>query len=252
MQTSKRIFFLFLYTLFACLIVYIARPPYSLNIVIVYAPPLLINTKWISKEKAEKLLLFALVTTVFWALPVEIISRLADSWDVASDFPRILKVAPIENLLYAFINFLWPLVFYESFIDRDKNTKIPHRFFILLMTYMVFFFTSMPILILKPTLLSLDYWIIGLLFVIGPFIILSVYMPKVLRKTIVPTLFFGIVFLIHELVSMEIGHWYWPGEYLLTTSLFGSLFPVDDIIIWYIFSTPVLLMGYELFLEDKK
>jgi hypothetical protein len=51
---------------------------------------------------------------------------------------------------------------------------------------------------------------------------------------------------------LKIGSWFWPGEYLLNLNIFGLKMPLDDIIIWYFLSTPVLIAGYEYFVNDNK
>jgi hypothetical protein len=71
-------------------------------------------------------------------------------------------------------------------------------------------------------------------------------------KSLSTTLFFAGAFFIHELVSLKIGHWWWPGEYLLPINLGSIIFPIDDVIIWYFLSTPVLIGGFEFFFDDFK
>jgi hypothetical protein len=73
-----------------------------------------------------------------------------------------------------------------------------------------------------------------------------------LKKTLLPTLFFAGVFFIYEIVSLKIGSWWWPGEYLKTFIIFGKVFPLDDIIIWYFLSTMTLIGGYEFFADNDK
>lgn len=219
---------------------------------IVYLPPALLNLYWIKQQKRIRLFVFAITTTLLFAIPVEIISRLANAWDVLSIFPRIYGVAPLENLFYAFINFLWPLAFYEKFTDRDKQTKLSARFPILLLLYVSLFTATLFFMEVDKDLLALNYWAVGTLVLILPVTFIILRGSIKIKKIILTTLFFGLVFFIHESVSLIVGHWWWPGEYLLETQLFGHRFPIDDIIIWYILSTPALIMGYEYFVDDNK
>jgi hypothetical protein len=53
-------------------------------------------------------------------------------------------------------------------------------------------------------------------------------------------------------VSLKIGSWWWPGEYIKTFIIFGKVFPLDDIIIWYLLSTITLIGGYEFFADNSK
>jgi len=87
---------------------------------------------------------------------------------------------------------------------------------------------------------------------IVPSAIIFIENPGLLKKTVVPTVFFAAVFFIYEIVSLKIGSWWWPGTYLLTFQLDGKVFPLDDVLIWYCLSTPALIGGYEFFADDWK
>ncbi|MBN1331953.1 hypothetical protein JW978_03650 [Candidatus Dojkabacteria bacterium] len=252
MQKSSKIIILFLYIVFSCLLVLAIAPPYWLNLLIVYLPPTVVNLVWLKKDIRIRLILFAILTTFLFAIPIEIISRLANAWDVASSFPRILNIAPLENIFYAFINFLWPIAFYEYFIDKGRNKKINNRFSILLILYIALFVGTFMMFAIDKTIITLDYWVVGAIVLLTPLICFSIQGRIEIKRLIFPTLFFGFVFFIHEIVSLELGHWWWPGEYLLETTILGNRFPIDDVLIWYVISTPTLIMGYEFFVDDNR
>jgi hypothetical protein len=85
-----------------------------------------------------------------------------------------------------------------------------------------------------------------------PSLLIFYHKPKLIKKTILPTIFFALVFFVYELTSLLIGSWWWPGEYLWPITIFGHIFPLDDVIIWYFLSTPTLIGGYEIFMDDGK
>lgn len=95
----------------------------------------------------------------------------------------------------------------------------------------------------------MNYASIALLILILPAILIFIKGPFLLRKTIFPTMFFAFVFFVYEIVSLQIGSWWWPGQYVFTFNVFGKILPLDDIIIWYFLSTPVLIGGYEFFID---
>ena len=97
----KKIFLLFTYVIVALFIVYLIKPPYIINILIVYFPPTLLNFYWL-KNSRGKILLFSLLAIILFALPVELMARLANARDVQSPFPRLFGLVPLENILYAF------------------------------------------------------------------------------------------------------------------------------------------------------
>jgi len=245
----KKIFLLFAYIIVALLIVYLIKPPYLINILIIYCPPTLLNFYWL-KNSRGKILLFALLATILFALPIELIARLANAWDVQSLFPRLFGLVPLENILYAFFNFAWPLAFYEYFVDRDEKKKISSKWKYLMTIFIVFSVIVYSIYAYNKAIISLPYWVIGIFGLLIPFLIIYIKNPKLIKKVLLTTLFFGSVFCLHEIVSLYLGHWWWPGEYLFTINLFENVFPLDDVVIWYIFSTPTLIGGYEFFVDD--
>ncbi len=250
-EKIKKIAIITILFITGCLLVLLLRPNYFINILIVYFPATFLTLYW-AKKTRWKIFIFALIATLLFAIPVEIIARLANAWDVQSIFPRIAGIAPIENLIYAFINFLWPIAFYENFIDKDSGRKISKKIKYLIWIFITLSISTYSLFLINKDLITWDYWKIGLFALIIPAILIFKNNPKLLKKTILTTIFFALIFFTHELVSMYVGHWWWPGEYLLTFDVFGKIFPVDDIIIWYILSTPVLIGNYEFFADDFK
>ena len=106
--------------------------------------------------------------------------------------------------------------------------------------------------IVDKRMITLNYWQLALAFLVIPAAALWVENPHIIKKAIPTTIFFATVFFVHELISLKIGHWWWPGQYLLPISISGQTFPIDDVIIWYFLSTPVLIGGFEFFFDDFK
>ena len=125
-QKKKKILFMASYVLIACIFVYLLKPVYLLSIFIVLVPPSIANFLWL-KESRFKIFIFSLLTTILFAPPVEIMARLANSWDVQSILPRLFGIAPLENMLFAFINFFWVLSFYQYFIEEIGRASCRER-----------------------------------------------------------------------------------------------------------------------------
>lgn len=251
-QKKKKILFMASYVLIACIFVYLLKPVYLVSIFIVLVPPSIANFLWL-KESRFKIFIFSLLTTILFAPPVEIMARLANSWDVQSILPRLFGIAPLENMLFAFINFFWVLSFYQYFIEeKEENRKISRRFIYLIALYVLLSAIVYTLLFISPDIISLDYHLIALLILIVPGIIIFYKRFSLLKKTWLPTLFFAYVFFVYEFVAMLIGNWWWPGDYLFTINFFGQVFPLDDVVIWYFLSTPVLIGGYKFFVDKDK
>jgi hypothetical protein len=241
---------LFIYILVACLIVYLTKLPYFFSILLVLVPPSIVNFLWLKKSR-KKILIFSIVSTLLFAFAIELSSRLANTWDVQSTLPRLLGIIPLENMFFAFLNIFWVLSFYEYFVDRETK-KISKKFRYLIILFILFSLIIFGVYIYNPKLIAMNYFTMATIILIIPSIIIFSKNPHLLKKTILPTIFFALVFFIYEIVSLKIGSWWWPGEYLTTFVIFGKVFPLDDVIIWYFLSTITLIGGYEFFADNDK
>jgi len=248
---KKRAAMLLAYIVAGSFFVLFLKPVYLVSILIVLVPPALANFFWL-KNSRKKVLVFSIATTLLFALPVELSCRLADVWDVQSVLPRIFGLIPLENILFAFLNFFWILSFYEYFIDDDRLRGISKRFKYLIGLYLLLNFAVFGLYLYNSQIVALNYFTMALLVLIVPASIIYAKKISLIKKAIWPTIFFALVFFIYETVSLVIGSWWWPGEYLLSFQFFGQTFPIDDVIIWYFLSTPALIGGYEYFCDDWK
>jgi len=245
-----RLIGLFSYILLACILVYFLEPVYLLSIIIVLVPPSIVNFLWLKKSR-KKILIFSIVSTFLFAFAIELSSRLANTWDVQSTLPRLLGIIPLENMLFAFLNIFWVLSFYEYFVDRETK-KISKKFKYLVIMFIVFSLIIFGVYIYNQEIIAMNYFTTAIIILIIPSIIIFSKNPVILKKTLLPTLFFALVFFVYEIVSLKIGSWWWPGEYLKTFIIFGKVFPLDDVIIWYFLSTITLIGGYEFFADNSK
>lgn len=247
----SKIIFLCLYLIIALLSVLIFKPLYIISITIVLVVPSIINFIWLKNSRCQ-ILCFSFFSALLFAPPVELMARLANVWDVQSIFFRPFGLIPIENMIFAFLNFFWVLCFYKYFIDDDRPPVFNKNFKYLIALYLFFDLLVYSIFYYKPSLASANYIVIAIITLVIPGSVLFYYNRQLLRKTFWPTIFFAVTFFLYELVSLKIGSWFWPGEYLLNLNIFGLKMPLDDIIIWYFLSTPVLIAGYEYFVNDNK
>lgn len=247
----NKLLFLISYLILALSFVLITKPLYIISIIIVLAIPSIINFFWLKKSRWP-VFLFSLLTTLLFAPPVELMARLVNVWDVQSIFYRPFGLIPIENMLFAFLNFFWVLSFYKYFTGNDSFTTISKNFKYLIGLYTVFSIAVYSLYFYNPSLVGANYFIISLITLVIPGVLLIINNPKLLKTTLTTTLFFAVLFFTYELISLEIGSWFWPGNYLLSLNIFGQMMPLDDIIIWYFMSTPILIYGYKYFIDDNK
>lgn len=250
-QKYGRISFLLLYVFVSCFLVFYLKPVYFYSLLIVLGPPTIINYIWL-KKSGKKILIFSIITTILFAPPIELATRLADTWDVQTIFPRPFGYIPIENMIFAFINFFWVLCFYETFVDGDRSKKVSRNFKYIVFLYFLLAWVVYYIFFNDPGLIRTEYFVMSIPILILPSLIMFYFYPHIIKKTILPTVFFSIVFFVYEMVAIQIGNWWWPGEYIFTFTINGKIFPLDDVVIWYLLSTPALIAGYEIFVDDGK
>lgn len=239
------------YIVVACILVFLLKPYYFYSLLIVMVPPTVANFIWL-KGSRKRVLTFSVVTTTLFAPPIELASRLSDAWEVQSIFPRLLGEISVENMTFAFINFLWVLSFYEYFVNGDKRGGISVNFKYLVTLYLFLAVVIFSLFFINPALVTFTYFEVSLLVLMIPCAIIFSIRPKMIKKVIVPTAFFAFTFFIYEVVSLAIGSWWWPGDYLFPLEFAGTVFPLDDVIFWYILSTPALIGGYDIFMNESE
>lgn len=241
------------YIIISLILIYLLKPFYLPSLIIIIGIPAIANWLFLNYQQRKKIMIFSLITTILFAPPVELAARLAQAWEVQTIFPQIFGYVPIENMIFAFFNFLWVLSFYEYFITRQKSPNhISFRFKYLLLLYFVLNLIVYILFFVNPEIITLNYIVLAIPILIIPGLIIFSLYPKIIPKTIWPTLFFALVFLAYELIALELGHWWWPGEYLWPIEIGSKIFPLDDVLIWYLLSTPVLIGGYEIFVNGYK
>lgn len=242
---------LLLYFLLSLVFVWLIKPVYIISLIIVLVPPSIANFLWI-KNSRTKILIFSLLSALLFAPPIELTARLLNIWDVSSIFVRPFGLIPLEDIFSAFWNFFWVLCFYKYFIDGDQKRPISHRFKYLIIIYILFSALVYGLFFYNQQLIATNYITIAIITLIIPGFLIFRKNLHLLKKTIIPTIFFGLIFLLYEIVSLKIGSWFWPGEYLLPIKIWGKVFPLDDVIIWCLLSTPALIGGYEFFVDNDR
>jgi len=253
MNKSKTVavFFLLGYIIISSLAVLLMKPVYFISILIVILPPSLLNFFWLKNSK-KKIFIFSALATLLFFPAVELSARVTNLWDVQSLFYRPFGFIPLENMLFAFLNFLWGLSFYEYFVDKDGKDPVSPNTRYLVLLFIVFSAVVFGGFLFNPESIKMSYLALSVPILLVPSLIIFGKNPQLLKKTVLPTVFFAVVILIYEMASISIGSWWFPGEYFYTFTINGKIFPIDDIIVWYLLSTPALIGGYEFFWDDYK
>ncbi len=175
------------------------------------------------------------------------------SWVVNAILPKVLGIMPLDNLIgYIIMSFLM-ILFYEHFLDDERNKKISKNFILGLLPFLLVFFSLIAIFLTNPSVLKIPYaYLIGGLFAIIFPIIFSFFKPRIIPKFLVMFVYFFFVWLLTEIVAVKTGAWTYPGEYIGLINLFGVTFPIEELFFWCMWYASSITAYYEFFIDDQK
>jgi hypothetical protein len=55
-----------------------------------------------------------------------------------------------------------------------------------------------------------------------------------------------------EVVGVRLGHWSFPGSYIGEVTLMRATFPIEELLFWMIFSTPLIFAWYRGFMHGSR
>ena len=108
--------------------------------------------------------------------------------------------------------------------------------------------------LINKELLDIPYFflIIGVTVLVIP-IVLTFFQSRAKIFHMLKTgVFFTVTALLHEIVSLELNHWYFPahGEFIGFVPFFGHTIPVEELLFWIILMSFGILSFFEYFEED--
>lgn len=166
---------------------------------------------------------------------------------------KILGVVQFDVLVWFFFWVMYFILFYEHFVDDERYKKIsknaPKVFyfgvFVAILIIIIYF--------LKQDLLRSNYTYFRLcLGVLAIFILISLKKQKLVKKILPISGFFFFVYLSHEIVSLTLNQWSFPGQYLGMVPFWGVSFPIEELIFWICFSSTIGATYYEVSFDDGK
>jgi hypothetical protein len=169
-------------------------------------------------------------------------------------FPwKIFGVLPWDDLFGWMLMTLFILVFYEHFLDDEKNRRISENLKFVLIPFLIIFLLVISLFFFKPDILRIPYpyLIGGLLAIVFP-VALSFSKTRFLIKFFQISSFFSIVWLVLELVNLRNASWIFPGKYIGQVYLLGYTFPFEELLFWIIFYSATVVAYYEYSIDDAK
>ncbi len=174
-----------------------------------------------------------------------LVERLVIPW-------KILGVLPVDDIIGFFLMTLFIVVFYEHFIDDEKNRRISKNLvWALIPSILATIAVVLMFLYVDKKFLTIPYVYLvgGIAAMIAP-IVLSFYKPKLLPKFLLMSAFFFVIFFVAELVTLKTGGWVFLGEYIGKVTVFGLSFPFEELLFWMMIYAATVVSYYELFVDD--
>lgn len=203
-----------------------------------------------------KSLIFSLIVTlgISWALGYMI--YLDNAWFVLSNLRLLRGTVTVDEIVWGFLWTFFIIVFWEYFLDHDRNkVKVSSRFRYLvgfLVIQLVGFFV---LYFWKHSWLVQPYFYLkfGLVMMVPMVIVTVIKFPPLVKKISMLGLYFLFVSILNEYVALKYFHWSFPGtNYIGLLNFTGYQLPWDEVIFWWILGAPGMICWYEIFADDRK
>ncbi len=206
-------------------------------------------------QKIGRSLLFSTVMGVPLAIVIDYLMEVTSAWVVSEsafgDF-RLFDHVFVEQIpwLVAFA-FLTVLV-YRRFVGQSQDStlkRMPFSWFVA--WHSAVFIGFVALWAINPQALVLDYAYLKVGMVLGaaPLLYVALTSPSLLRRFIVPTLFFAWYSGIYELISLDQGHWAFPDptQFVGWITVVGHTLPFEEILFWMVLGPASCLSYFEIF-----
>lgn len=160
-------------------------------------------------------------------------------------------VNPVE-LLWVFLWVLFIVIFYEHFVERDTQKAVSARILWALLPAPLITLTITLLTVFYPAALDWPYaYAVLLLLTLPSFGMLLCRNPRIIQKLVLPAFFFVPMHILHEVTSLMLEQWYFPGEYIaLITLPFNAAIPLEEFMAWILLGSVLTLSYYELYIDD--
>lgn len=148
---------------------------------------------------------------------------------------------------------------YESFFDRKISFKRDYVLPKLLLMFALGTFTIVSLMLLlifmnSPLIvIPYAYAFLGISIGVIPLVIFLYHFPHLINRFSKVTVYFLLIALLVEYVGLTLNQWIFPGDnYLWKINYLGFQIPIEELLFYFVLSTPGVLVYYEFFDDDRK
>jgi len=209
-----------------------------------------------AKENIDKALIFSLMGIPI-GIAFDYIGTISGSWIVPSVFPfKLFGIVTMEFIIWGLIMTYFIIMFYEYFLHKHVTKKmwqprLKYLFFIWVILFGIFaiFFFNFPLKLSIPYF----YLLFGIILFAIPISIELYLQPNFISKFIKAGAYFFYIFFIHEVTSLQLGHWAFPGRYFIGwVEIFNVRFPIEELVFFIILFSVATLTFYQFFDDYQK
>lgn len=166
---------------------------------------------------------------------------------------KIFGALPVDDLIGFLLMTLLIVVFYEHFIDDEKDRRISPHLIPTLIPSLLIALSVIILFPLRPDIFNIPYaYLYGGIAVIAFPVFYCIRRPKLISKFLKVAASFFVVWFIAEIVVLKTGGWYFAGEYIGTVHVFGVTFPFEELFFWMMFYAASMVAYYERVIDDER
>jgi len=164
---------------------------------------------------------------------------------------KILGVVNIDVMIWFFLWVFYLVIFYEHFLEHDRTDSLSKNFWAGLLPAVL----VIPLIVwshyFKPELFSFGYayFVLGVL-TLPPFLYVAWRSPALLKKILKVSPFFIALYFTYELTALHLDQWRFMGEYVGIAHIGQIAIPFEELFVWIIISSAIVLAYYELYVDD--
>lgn len=252
---SKELLFLYSLTILCSIFCVALNFSFLLSTIFFFGLPSLFLFFRSNQKSIKKAFIFALLA-IIPLIFIEIFGIANESWFVPYSVFRFFGVIPLEDVVLGFLLSFLIILFYEHFSDQGENfLAIKKRFIFTTIFFSLVSTLSISFFYLSPSFLRIPYYYFyaGLVIIVLPVILFSLFYPKLTKRFLKVGIYFFILLLAFEIIGLGLNYWYFPGlEFIGLITIIGYRLPIEEFIFWIVFFSLTILSCYEFVYDDTK
>lgn len=204
------------------------------------------------KENLKKIYVAVLVFGGLFGFFFDFIVTYNNGWYVSDLIVpiRLFGFLPVDDLLGFLLMTLFIIVFYEHFLNDYSLKEVSPRILYVIKPALVVIGLILILYFLYPSLLTIPYvYLVTGIVAIMKLIKVGMSKKKFIIKFVYLSIFFFFIWFALELICLQNGGWYFPGQYIGIVKVANLTFPIEEFVFWFMLYAATIVAYYEYY-ED--